>query len=350
MKKINLFFLETIGIFLYILGILEYINLKNKKVYSKYGIIILSLLIFSTNQDVPDYFMYERFYNSGINNGLEVGYIVFQNVFRYINFDFKIFRVFIGVITILLLYNSFYKLVKYPNMAIVIYYSYQFLEKPYIQIRNALSIAIFLNISKYLIEDKKLKSIIGIFFSALFHISGYFYILIIILQKIFLKNKRRLKIIVIFSLVCSVILVNINLENYLKFIINLNLGRISERVNTYFFSEEGKKYIGSTKIGIRLYFSLVVYFLYSIKLLKNKVTTKDKFIFSSFCFLILFKLISYKIIIFNRMTGVFDYAEVLGLVRIVELEKNKNKKILYIVTIFFYMILSVYIVYKNLNN
>ena len=181
MKKINLFFLETIGIFLYILGILEYINLKNKKVYSKYGIIILSLLIFSTNQDVPDYFMYERFYNSGINNGLEVGYIVFQNVFRYINFDFKIFRVFIGVITILLLYNSFYKLVKYPNMAIVIYYSYQFLEKPYIQIRNALSIAIFLNISKYLIEDKKLKSIIGIFFSALFNISGYFYILIIIL-------------------------------------------------------------------------------------------------------------------------------------------------------------------------
>ena len=56
-----------------------------------------------------------------------------------------------------LIYRGFYYFTKYPNAAIFIYFSYYFLEKSYVQVRNALSIAIFLNFLPFIVENKKIN-------------------------------------------------------------------------------------------------------------------------------------------------------------------------------------------------
>lgn len=133
----------------------------------------------------------------------------------------------------------------------------------------------------------------------------------------------------------------------------LNLGRVSERIQTYFLSPEGKEHIASSKFGIRILLSPLIYILYYFKIqYLGKIFYnnffKEKYIFIVFSFSVLFRALSYKIGIFSRIVGAFDFSETLALTLFFKI-KNKYLKIGYIFLIIIYVFLSNYIAGKGLN-
>lgn len=346
----NLVLFLIVEIILAFLMILEQYNYKYKKSYLIVGAIVLIVLI-SIRKNTPDLDIYETLYYYPESYKVEKGYIFLQNIFKRLNLDFVFLKVGIAILTVILLYRGFYKLVKYPNGAMFIYMSYSFFEKPYIQIRNALCIAIFMNILPLIIDNKKIKSSLGILLSTFFHITGYFYFAILGLS-FFNITKEKIKKICYITLILSIILYFIDISSILLKVSSFNLGRISERIKIYFLSEEGKRFIVSSKLGIRSLFSPLLYIFYCIKInyldkyFYNNFL-KEKYIFYLFSFSILFRLLSYEIIIFNRIVGTFDFSETLALAMMLEI-KNKYLKILYIFLIIIYVFLSSYITGKNL--
>lgn len=349
----NLYLFTIVEVLLVILMFFEQYKGKYRKIYSISGCLILIILI-SFRKNTPDLEIYETLYYFPNYYEVEKGYIFFQNFFKILNLDFIYFKVGMAIITISLLYRGFYKLVKYPNAAMFIYMAYSFFEKPYIQIRNALSIAIFINILPLIIDRKKLKSCLGILVSAFFHITGYLYFFIEIFSFFNIRiTKQKIKILFLSTLIFSVILYFINIVPILLKISSYNLGRISERIQIYFLSEEGKKYIGSSLFGVRSLFSPIVYIIYFFKIecLDKQFFNnffKEKYIFILFSLFLLFKQIAYKIIIFGRVAGTFDISETLVLALMLEI-KNKYLKIFYIFFLVFYVFLSSYMTGKNLN-
>ncbi|MFR9019833.1 MAG: EpsG family protein [Fusobacterium sp.] len=351
MSNLHLFII--VEVLLAMLMFFEQYKNKYRKIYLIIGSLILTTLI-SLRKNTPDLGIYETLYYFPDHYEVEKGYLFFQNLFRILNLDFIYFKVVIAMITISLLYRGFYKLVKYPNAAMFIYTAYSFLEKPYVQVRNALSIAIFINILPLIIDRKKLKSCIGILIAAFFHITGYLYFFIEIFNIFNIKiTKKKIKILFLSTLILSGVLCFIDVASILLKISSYNLGRISERIQIYFLSEEGKKYIGSSPFGIRSLFSPFVYIIYFFKIeyLNKKFFNnffKEKYIFILFSLFLLFKQISYKIIIFGRVAGTFDISETLALTLMLEI-KNKYLKIFYMFFLIFYVFLSNYITGKNLN-
>lgn len=347
----NLVLFLIAEIILAFLMILEQYNYKYKKIYLIIGTIVLTILI-SVRKDTPDLDIYKTLYYLPESYKVEKGYIFLQNIFKILNLDFIFFKIGIAVLTVILLYRGFYKLVKYPNGTMFIYMYYSFIEKPYIQIRNALCIAIFINVLSLIINDKKIKSSLGILLSAFFHMTGYFYFIILGFN-FFNITKEKLKKICCITLILSIILCFVDIRLILLKVSSLNLGRISERIKTYFSVEEGNQFLVSSKLGVRSLISPILYIFYCLKI--NYLDKyfyndflKEKYIFYLFSFSVLFRLVSYKIGIFNRMVGTFDFAETLALAMMLEI-KNKYLKILYIFLIIIYVFLSNYITGKKLN-
>ena len=337
----NLYLFLIVEIILVVIMFLEQYKSKYKKICLIVGTIILTLLI-SIRENTPDLEGYKIIYYFSENYEIERGYIFLQTLFKKISLDFIYFKIGIAFLTIVLLYRGFYKLVKYPNAAMFIYTAYSFLEKPYIQVRNALSIAIFINILPLIINRKKIRSCLGIFISTFFHIAGYLYFLIEIFSFFNIKiTKKKIKILFFTTLIMSGILYFINIVPILLKISSYNLGRISERIQVYFLSEVGKKYIKASALGIRSLFSPFVYIIYFFKIqYLNKYFInrffEERYVFLLFSFFILFKQIAYKIIIFGRVAGTFDISETLVLALMLEI-KNKYLKICYICFLILYV-------------
>lgn len=347
----NLFSFLMVETILAFLMFLEQYKYKYKKNYLTIGAVILIILI-SIRKNTPDLYIYKTLYYLPESYKVEKGYIFLQNIFKNLNLDFIFFKIGIAILTVILLYRGFYKLVKYPNGAMFIYMAYSFWEKPYIQIRNALCIAIFINTLSLIINNKKIKSSLGILLSTFFHITGYFYFIILGLS-FFNISKEKLKKICCFTLILSIILYVIDIVPILLKISSLNLGRISERIQIYFLSNEGKIHIRDSSLGIRSLFSPLLYIFYCIKInyLEKYFYNdffKEKYIFYLFSFSVLFRLISYKFAIFNRVVGIFDFSETLVLALILE-TKNKYLKILYVFFIIIYVFFSSYIYGKKIN-
>lgn len=350
----RLFSFQLIIIILGGLGVIEYKYFRKNKILILIGIIIISSLFFTTNFSVPDFKMYEDIYNSKLNYiGIEKIYIELGRIFKNIGFSFYGFRIIIGIVTTLLLYRGFYKMTYLPNLTMFYYMGYQFLEKPYIQIRNALAIAIFINVLPFFIQKKFLKSIIGIIISTLFHVSSYFYFITYFFSKIIFNVKKIKKYFLFFS-IGGILLYFVNFLEILKLLGNLNLGRISERINTYFFSEAGKIHIKSSKIGIRVILNYFLFFIYTLRILKLEKTkniskNKEKYIFYFLGIVVLFRMLAYKIAIFTRIIGNFDFVEPIALVFLIKSLKSKYYKILYFFLTYLYIIILNYKVGKDLG-
>lgn len=353
MERLILF--RGVGLILFLFMILEQIKYKYKKGYSIVGGIILTILL-GIRKNTPDLDIYEKLYLIKTSYDVEKGYLLLQDLFILLKVNFNIFIIILGLITIFLMYRGFYYFTKYPNAAIFIYFSYYFLEKPYVQVRNALSIAIFLNFLPFIVENKKIKSILGIILSSIFHVSGYFYFTVLLLGR--LKwTKIKIKLFYIFILFSGIFIYFFDITKIIIWISSFDLGRLSERIRVYFLSEEGKQYIKSTPLGIRSLFSPLIYTIYTIKILYLKKffqnnLAKEKYIFILLSLSLLFRAASYKIIILGRVLGAFDFSEVLGLCLLLEVKQSKTiliYKIVYICLIGMYVFISNYVTGKNLN-
>lgn len=343
----RLFSFQLVLVLLGILGIIEYKYLKKNKITLLIGIILTSSLFFTLDFSIPDLEGYRDIYILGKNYiGIEKGYAVLGETFKSVGYNFNNFRIVIGIITVSLLYRGFNKVNSLPNLTMFYYMGYQFLEKPYIQIRNALAIAIFINILPFFMQKKFLKSFIGIIISSLFHISSYFYFITYFFNKLKFNNKR-IKLYFLFFSIGGILLYYINFLEILKLLANLGLGRISERVNTYFFSEEGKIHTQASKIGIRVILNYFLFFIYTLRILKlekqkNINIKSEKYIFYFLGLVVLFRALAYKIGIFIRVVGCFDFAESIALVFLSKSIKSQKYRILYFFLTYIYIFILNY--------
>lgn len=349
MEKLKLFLIVEIILLLFML-----LELYRKKYKKNCSIIGGSLLVFliSIREGTPDLDIYKKLYYFPDTYEVEKGYIFLQDIFKSFYIDFKFFIIFLALLTIILLYRGFNLLTGLPNSTMFIYMAYSFLEKPYIQVRNALSIAIFINVLFFIINKKRLKSFLGIFLAIYFHITAYFYFVIEIFS-LFRISKKKIEIIFKVTIILSIILYFINFIPLLIKLSYLNLGRISERIRVYFLLPESKEYTSNLRFGIRILFSPLIYIFYYLKIqYLEKIFYnnffKERYIFILFSFSVLFRALSYKIVIFSRVVGNFDFSETLALTLLLKI-KNKYLKITYVFLIVIYVFLSNYITGKKLN-
>lgn len=155
-------------LFIYILS--EYF--ENKRTIKNILFIfsmILSILFAALRLNDPDRSSYIAIY---LNEKYipELGYNFFMKIFQSTNVLYYYYFAFINLISLIILYYNINKLSKNKMFSILIYISYLYLIKDFIEIRNAVAISLILFSIKYL-KKKSYTFFIIVYISYLFHIT-----------------------------------------------------------------------------------------------------------------------------------------------------------------------------------
>lgn len=351
MSRIYVF--QMFIVLLYIVSIFQIIKPSYKNIYMTIIVLSSGIVFLTLDENVPDLTNYKLMYYYS-STTIEKGYLLLGEVFKKCGLDFFEFRVILGMIVVYLLYRGFSKLNSYPAVVFLCYMQYNFLEKPYIQIRNAISIAIFLNIIEFFIKGKKIKGLGGIWLANFFHRTAVLYIIILFFNKIKLTYKKIFGYFILIILL-SILITKIDLNIFFNLIIKLPFKSITEKVIHHFIEKQSqaKEVIEGT--GIRMWISYILFLLsarYLVTGIKNKKNYKWKvynYIYLFQGIVVLFKCLSYKFLIFIRIVGCFDFAEVIILSWMVEKQKNNLKKQIYLFIIFLYILISCYRYGANFN-
>lgn len=333
----RLLIFQLVIIILFILAVLENYYPKLKNIFMVIGVFCLSSLFLTLDKYVPDFYMYQKFYDdliSAFEMGIEKGYIYFTFFLKNIGFNFFQFRLIIGVLNVVLLYVGFKKIMDKPNLCMLCYMSSYFLEKPYIQIRNALAIAIFLNIIPYFIKKKYYKGILGIILSCFFHATSIVYFIVIFFNVKILETlkKKKIKVICLISCILSYLLYRIDIIRFFSLINeNIPLGRLNAKIYAYILYEGSKMNSITENFGIGGIYFFLLYFIFSFYLIKRKnINQNEKYIFLFYSVTITLKLLSYKIEILDRIIDNYHFAQTCALAYLNQLFKNKYKIFYYI--------------------
>ena len=133
-----------------------------------------------------DYINYRDFYNFSPNSlGLgfltergnslptvDIGYVYMNSIFKYIGISFEVSILLIACFSVLSYAIIFNKNLKYPLLALLLYYSHHFFNREMTQIRAGIACAILLW-SFYLVSKKEFKSALLLYIAAVsFHITA----------------------------------------------------------------------------------------------------------------------------------------------------------------------------------
>lgn len=352
---------QMIIILYFILSVLELKLKKNKYILNIIGILGISILFFKffrINSIVPDYGLYmELYYNLNLDPSLEKGYVLIEKIGHFFKLPFNHYRIIVGLITIILLFKGFKKINTFPIISTFISLGNFFIEKPYIQIRNALSIVIFLNILTLAVEKKrKILTFLGIILSTFFHVSSYLYFIIYCFYRIKINKKNLVKYFC-FILLISLVFSSINFIQILENNLGIFSGRVLEKIKFYFISKEGQKYREGFRIGIRTGVTLLVFILYFVQNYfylknKNRINRECKLNIYIFYFLgifLFFRVMSSNIGVFQRVAGCFEFAEILAIVSLITNKKLKsNLQIFILIIIYFYIAIIAYRTFLNI--
>lgn len=340
---------EFILIFFYFY-LLSNFDFKIKKEYK--NIVIISQILILTilagiRQNTPDLNFYQDIYEKNLSTGIEIGYLAIQKVFMLLNFEFFIFKIFVSLISILLILTSIYSISYRPFLTIFIYYSLIYFEKPYIQMRNSLATGLFLFSIKYLIlNQNKLKAFLIVLLSPLMHFTGYIYMVIYLIYFKIINNEIKILKIGFICIILSIIFIKLD-YNFLLKLSEVELGIFSEKIKIYLFTENGKRQFYETKIGFKGIVSILLYGYY-IATYRYNLEKKPIFIFIG-SLSILFKLTAYKLTPFNRVIGIFDIIEPFIYSNLLNLNfKTKIENILY--KVFYNIFIFIYCLYIFVNN
>lgn len=323
----------------FILSIFE--QKLNKKKIMWIQIIILTYLV-GIRKNTPDLEFYEMIYNYKLKDGIDLGYNILQNLFIFFNLNFLWFKIFIGFTSIFLIVTSIYTISREPILTTFIYYSLIFLEKPYIQMRNGLSIGFFLlGVRFFLFKKSYFKSFCMFLVSGSIHFTGYLYIFIQFVEKII----RKKKIVAVICILLSILFIRLDYSVLLS-LSNYKLGVFTQKLKLYLFSENGQKQFIETKFGFSGIISIILYILYVIT---YKYNSEKK---SLFLLLgggsIIFRLAAYNLTPLNRVVGIFSIVDPFIYASFYNLKyKNKEIKIVYLVFLYICIFIYCYIVLKN---
>ena len=152
------------------------------------GALAAAILAFREGVGADYYTIYVQGYNdaaNGIESRYEIGFDILQKICLFVSDDYHLLFIACAVITVGLIYYAIYKWSKMPLMSILIFLLCGLFFFSTNAIRQAISIAIFLNAIPYIVKGRCLKYCVLILVAALFHQSAI--ILIILYWVRFLK-------------------------------------------------------------------------------------------------------------------------------------------------------------------
>lgn len=327
-------------IFLYILSE----SIKNEKIKNLFFIfsMILSIIFAALRLTDPDRESYIAIY-LGKQHVTEIGFNFLMNLFKIKDISYYYFFAFINLISLIMLYHNIKKLSKNKMFSILIYISYLYLIKDFIQIRSAISISIILFGMKY-IKNKSYKFFIIVFLSYLFHVSMIIWLPVFFFAN-YNFNKKQLFLILIFSFILGKYILDQDI-----FFDIINYFNNNELISYYKYNKikfHILKVYNST-FSFRTYFYII--FISVLILYKNKL--KNNFYYNIYLNILVYAL-AIKLLFCNYSTISNRFFEnfyiITTLILPLFIQGIKAKKIFKILFISFNFLIYISFVHSTLN-
>lgn len=252
----------SVGLFL-----LNIIFAKSKRYSNKLGIIFIIFMwvLFWSNTNNPDFFVYKAIYQNNANfttQSLELGFILLVKLGNFIGASYHVFLMLITFVCFYLIHSTLKKITKELNLVYAMYFIFPFFFDV-IQLRNFIVMSILIYSTKYLLNNNKVKYIIAILIASSFQIIAIAYLPFVIINVRKRFSKSLIRFLAIASIFLSVIiLINSKQIPFLTHILEfMNVSKLE----IYFNSK--------TSYGFLLFWGLQI-LSYSMMWLTNKLFKK----------------------------------------------------------------------------
>lgn len=323
------------------------IDLKKRNVYTAVLLLLLIILMGGTTNN-PDYLNYKDIYLNNLS-GLEIGYVGLMSLSKKIGLSYEFFHLFLTVLGFGLIYLGLIKYKVNKLAFLAVYFLYPFLLDS-IQIRNFLMMAlIFLALAIFISEPDIKKKY------------GYYYILVVagvLIQKLALvyllfpvflivtQSKKNLKI--YFRILIILSLISLFPNIYISFLEGLfNTFNIDNEKILYYLIERKVRY------GFIVFWLITLLVLLATRIMdflpkNNKLERLNIQILTSFVYFstLFTPLYTIDLSFWRLMRNAIPIFLLLFLKIVIADDKNikekKNKKIIYLLTFFVWVLLLVF--------
>lgn len=235
-------------------------------------ILVITLIVIACNTlDIPDIEGYKMFY-SGMNTGIEPGYVFLENLGIRFGLSFETFRSIFIVGSYLVLWIAVDRLKLNKNIVFALYSVYPF-TYDVIQLRNLLALSlVVLGISFLYTKDKgnKVKYVICIALATLFHSLMLIYLVLLVSGKQLIDSRLKKQL--------------LGLAVALMFVFSILMSRsfaIQSIIGSYFYSFNSVKADAYLRIGMRygfivFWFMEIFYVLVAYINKKNSSSVEDE--------------------------------------------------------------------------
>lgn len=261
--------------------------------------VILYLIIFGLSiRFGVDWYEYENsFYNSG-NNYFEPGYVVLENFFSSIGFDYYIFQLILKIVFWVTCIKLIFKYSSNFSFSIFLYFM---LSTVFLQdfIRQQAA-AIFVFVALIRIEKGFLQFFLAVILGSFFHKSALFVLPFFFIYK---NNKIENLFIAVVVVAFVLSLKNISLMRIISGVLSSVLSsELSERLVFY-----SKLTSSEMTAGRFIRFILFIFFVINIKIIKNNcITNKQRVVFISVLMMFGYEMIFYDVLpIWSRVREYF---------------------------------------------
>ena len=271
------------------------------------------------------------------NSRFEFGYILFNNLLRYISENYTILLFSFAIITLFIWFYVFWNYSDNIYISLIIYFcSLGMLLYSFSNIRQGLSISVGLLGFHFFTKEKYIRGLLCTLIAPLFHITGIICILFIILRKIHLSLK--VFVVVLLGLILTFPL----LKNFSEFFVN-----IFPQYTSYL---ESSWFLDSYKLApVILSIVYVIFFVICEIILKNsELTESEEYIrILFFCYLI-FTITTMQTSLLSRFAHYFSPFAALYVPMVIHKVSDKRIKwvLLYLIIIVYSIFLFVIVYYK----
>lgn len=317
------------------------IALFNDKILKKATLIFLYLyfwLCIAFQNGSPDLPAYKLIYEGEFTRNIEPLYQLFGAFFHnFLGVSFRFFWIILGTLSVILFayLNNFYS--KDKLLSALLFMNLYFPLKQLTQIRNLLSIYLFLLAGTFLIQKNK-KNLFRITYlcSGLTHYSGFGSIIA------FKDNEKIIKFFnycFIFSIVFLIYPISKLIHQLLEPLTHLNSG-IAYYI-AWFVADD---FMGKTLFHIVRILCMVFFCFINMKYFDKKTRLLYRFFIISCIIRFMFSSIGMLAL---RFSEVYSFTEIFLFPNIIYNEKNRKYKILYTAIFLVYSILILFLFFKN---
>lgn len=320
----------------------EAVSHKRNKALFKFAYTALFLLAVFRYGQGQDYFNYEGVYHEvtvytkqsllGIFLIDDVGYALLNYIAISLNFSYELFMAIITTLSMAMFYSFLRNSCNYSMVGLLIFYSVIYMIYPLSITRQGLCMSFFLCFMYPLLQRQQTKKfyLLTLLISTI-HASSLIFLLFPTIYKLKASNMTLLKI---FMLSIIFLFFSMNLMSYIP------IAFIQDRMKTYLF--EASSNLILAKI-VRLVLVLPLLILPPI-LFKDTLTNKNRLLFY-FGFFI-YSVLSFSELASSRLWGYFLGIECI-IISNLSLSKIKSK--LKVLTVYFYIFLSVVLWIKDID-